>query len=205
MRISLRKALVPVTAAAVFGWAGVAHATIVDLGTTSPITVASAFNFTGALSFSSSPSDIKEVFDTKNPNTTDFKDNFIPQDTGTIATGIRTVFGLGPSVTLTLTLDDESPTGSPYSQTDSAGFNFVAIHNAQAELIFEYSTSQTSFDLSGYGSSAFSNARFYSASGGPFPVGPIPEPATWAMMILGFFGVGFMAYRRKSQMSLRLV
>jgi hypothetical protein len=28
---------------------------------------------------------------------------------------------------------------------------------------------------------------------------PVPEPATWAMMILGFFGVGFMAYRRKGQ------
>jgi hypothetical protein len=32
----------------------------------------------------------------------------------------------------------------------------------------------------------------------------VPEPSTWAMMILGFFGVGFMAYRRRSQMSLRL-
>jgi hypothetical protein len=40
---------------------------------------------------------------------------------------------------------------------------------------------------------------------GGFPVGSIPEPSTWAMMILGFFGVGFVAYRRKSQMSLRLV
>jgi hypothetical protein len=28
-------------------------------------------------------------------------------------------------------------------------------------------------------------------------VTPIPEPATWAMMVLGFAGVGFMAYRRK--------
>ena len=27
----------------------------------------------------------------------------------------------------------------------------------------------------------------------------VPEPSTWAMMILGFMGVGFMAYRRKSQ------
>jgi hypothetical protein len=27
-------------------------------------------------------------------------------------------------------------------------------------------------------------------------VGGIPEPSTWAMMILGFAGVGFMAYRR---------
>jgi hypothetical protein len=25
----------------------------------------------------------------------------------------------------------------------------------------------------------------------------VPEPSTWAMMILGFGGVGFMAYRRK--------
>jgi hypothetical protein len=25
----------------------------------------------------------------------------------------------------------------------------------------------------------------------------VPEPSTWAMMILGFMGVGFMAYRRK--------
>jgi hypothetical protein len=35
-------------------------------------------------------------------------------------------------------------------------------------------------------------------------VGAIPEPSTWAMMILGFMGVGFMAYRRKSQATFRL-
>lgn len=27
----------------------------------------------------------------------------------------------------------------------------------------------------------------------------VPEPSTWAMMILGFIGVGFMAYRRKHE------
>jgi len=33
----------------------------------------------------------------------------------------------------------------------------------------------------------------------------VPEPSTWAMMILGFMSVGFMAYRRKSSsQSLRL-
>jgi hypothetical protein len=36
-------------------------------------------------------------------------------------------------------------------------------------------------------------------------VGGVPEPSTWAMMILGFFGVGFMAYRRRGQATLRLV
>jgi hypothetical protein len=32
----------------------------------------------------------------------------------------------------------------------------------------------------------------------------VPEPSTWAMMILGFLGVGFVAYRRKSGMALRV-
>jgi hypothetical protein len=31
---------------------------------------------------------------------------------------------------------------------------------------------------------------------------PVPEPSTWAMMILGFAGLGFMAYRRKSTTAL---
>ncbi len=33
----------------------------------------------------------------------------------------------------------------------------------------------------------------------------VPEPSTWAMMILGFFGVGFMAYRRNNRPVLRLI
>jgi hypothetical protein len=33
-------------------------------------------------------------------------------------------------------------------------------------------------------------------------VNAVPEPSTWAMMILGFAGVGFMAYRRKSKPAL---
>jgi hypothetical protein len=36
-------------------------------------------------------------------------------------------------------------------------------------------------------------------------VAPVPEASTWAMMILGFAGVGFIAYRRKSHYSVRLV
>jgi PEP-CTERM motif len=30
----------------------------------------------------------------------------------------------------------------------------------------------------------------------------VPEPSTWAMMILGFAGIGFMAYRRKTKPAL---
>ena len=37
-------------------------------------------------------------------------------------------------------------------------------------------------------------------------VAAVPEPATWAMMLLGFAGVGFMAYRRRSgNRAMRLV
>jgi hypothetical protein len=39
---------------------------------------------------------------------------------------------------------------------------------------------------------------------GAFVTSPVPEPSTWALMILGFCGVGFMAYRRKSKTMLRL-
>jgi hypothetical protein len=44
-------------------------------------------------------------------------------------------------------------------------------------------------------------ANFISETGN-FEIGvaaAVPEPSTWAMMILGFLGVGFMAYQRKQQ------
>jgi hypothetical protein len=49
---------------------------------------------------------------------------------------------------------------------------------------------------------SFNNSTALPSGSGP----DVPEPSTWAMMLLGFLGVGFMAYRRKSQgsSSLRL-
>ena len=35
-------------------------------------------------------------------------------------------------------------------------------------------------------------------------IAAIPEPSTWAMMLLGFLGLGFVAYRRKSHSILRI-
>jgi hypothetical protein len=40
-------------------------------------------------------------------------------------------------------------------------------------------------------------------SGGTSVTPGVPEPSTWAMMIFGFFGVGFMAYRRNRKPSFR--
>ncbi len=39
---------------------------------------------------------------------------------------------------------------------------------------------------------------------GDVSISAIPEPATWAMMILGFLGMGFVAYRRRSGAELRV-
>jgi hypothetical protein len=33
-------------------------------------------------------------------------------------------------------------------------------------------------------------------------VSAVPEPSTWAMLLIGFAGIGFMAYRRKSKLAL---
>jgi hypothetical protein len=41
-----------------------------------------------------------------------------------------------------------------------------------------------------------------SLEGGVIGTPAVPEPATWAMMILGFASIGFMAYRRKSKQAL---
>jgi hypothetical protein len=49
-------------------------------------------------------------------------------------------------------------------------------------------------------------AFFTDISGNTFSIGAVApavaEPSTWAMMILGFAGIGFMAYRRKSKPAL---
>jgi hypothetical protein len=46
----------------------------------------------------------------------------------------------------------------------------------------------------------------YKCKEGAMPaIAAVPDASTGAMMILGFMGVGFMAYRRKGQGQLRLV
>ncbi len=42
-------------------------------------------------------------------------------------------------------------------------------------------------------------------NGTPQNIDPVPEASTWAMMLIGFAGLGFLAYRRKQNASFRLV
>jgi len=81
-------------------------------------------------------------------------------------------------------------------------------------IVFGLDTTQAAaLDAFGPGIVLALSASFTNAQGGNdviqavqlTSVGAVPEPATWAMLILGFTGVGFMAYRRSRQDTLRLV
>jgi hypothetical protein len=70
-----------------------------------------------------------------------------------------------------------------------------------------------SFQFVGTGSDTFSVTSFNGPNynyfddlsvQGPAVVTAVPEASTWAMMLLGFAGVGFAAYRRKSTAKFRL-
>jgi hypothetical protein len=69
-----------------------------------------------------------------------------------------------------------------------------------ANNFFQLGVNTLEFDVVNYaqsgGNPAGLNVQFLTAA--------VPEPSTWAMMILGFLGVGFIAYRRKSEAVLRI-
>ena len=84
------------------------------------------------------------------------------------------------------------------------GLTVIGIHygggsrlgNATSFFKFNAGTGVDSFtfDING-----LSNAAVFSTGGDvPDPQGSVPEPATWAMMMLGFGAVGAMLRRRKS-------
>ena len=95
-------------------------------------------------------------------------------------------------------------------------YNFSSSDNASFFFINNFSGSLLCFNNSAFlcngGShsavdvSIASTSSFILESGnveiGVVGVAAVPEPSTWAMMLLGFAGVGFMAYRRKSKSAL---
>jgi hypothetical protein len=50
----------------------------------------------------------------------------------------------------------------------------------------------------GFGVVSDPNSANFGATGSPSPT--VPEPATWAMMLLGFAGLGFAGYRKAARM-----
>ena len=74
------------------------------------------------------------------------------------------------------------------------GSNLGAFEQFSGPDLFTGPTSAPSFNIGTF--------QLSSIASGPATltisaVAAVPEPSTWAMMVLGFAGVGFMAYRRK--------
>jgi hypothetical protein len=68
------------------------------------------------------------------------------------------------------------------------GTSFSGPANATGELKLYY-----------WDSNFGDNTQFVTAQ-----ISAVPEPSTWAMMILGFAGVGFLAYRRRNRTAVAL-
>jgi len=84
--------------------------------------------------------------------------------------------------TVTLSNGDSLTTaglGSVVNQPNNPAGYLIGLNLTPGATTVSFTTRETAFEF------AFAAAA--------------PEPSTWAMMILGFAGVGFMAYRRKSQ------
>jgi len=93
--------------------------------------------------------------------------------------------------------------------SDNAAYNF---RNTNSTLTFDpitgpfvVGTNTLHFILNNTGSGIFGgpsggHAALYFEGAVSFDtVSAVPEPSTWAMMLLGFAGVGFITYRRKSK------
>ena len=104
---------------------------------------------------------------------------------------VLTITGPGGSSPYNLQLIlDNTPLGGPlYQNSENLGFNFLGgpiNFNPNAHGLY-------TFDLKLFSSD---NQQLGDVS---IQVNAVPEPSTWAMLILGFAGIGFMAYRRKSR------
>ena len=107
-------------------------------------------------------------------------------------TGFVSTTGASGSIThddgATLIVGGDTLVNSP-GETVSDTSNFVAGSYTNAAFVLDY--------VEGNGVPAILN--FNLNEGVTTFASPVPEPSTWAMMIAGFFGLGFMAYRRKNQ------
>jgi hypothetical protein len=112
--------------------------------------------------------------------------------------------------------------GDPYVLTKAnTSFSLVGsgLTATSSQLLFDFSANFGNFTAVGFsplGAVGFDNyfgTETIVFAGSPHQsvalgnlvlgtVAAVPEPATWAMMILGFAGLGFMAYRRKDKLAL---
>ena len=136
---------------------------------------------------------------------------------GAIQQSITTVVGQAYLLTFDLSANPDHLDAHPDSRAlvAAAGatngvfvYNFDAPPNSKTNMNWAssyslYFTANSTSTLLSFTSAAPQNCCYGPALDN-VAVTAVPEASTWAMMILGFVGVGFMAYRRKRQATDRL-
>jgi hypothetical protein len=171
-----------------------ARADVLDLGTSSPLTITDIAGIT-SLAFSPTPdTDSKEadnnVTVAGNPT---FSGLFPNQNAATVQSGVASMFGI-PTSSLTFIALGSGGNAGAGTFTPGSPFNFVAIHQDSGEIVLDFATAQSSITF-GPSTPMLSDMNFFSATS----ISAVPEPSTWAMLLLGFIGLAF-AFRRKRQM-----
>ena len=131
-----------------------------------------------------------------NPSVQDSEPGYVPPYDLDVDTILDNIEGLGGTATFTL-LNDTFMSGLTVlgvhwgNNGDSTGRSITAFY------LFNLTGSSDTITLGNNGLGS-SNAQLYATGGA------VPEPATWAMMLLGFGGIGF-AMRRTRKESGRLL
>jgi hypothetical protein len=123
---------------------------------------------------------------------------FTPQNADTVKfTQFSTRGSLAADGIVTITVFDNF--NQSFTFTESANQNFAQIGVIALAGTNEWIQSVTvSADLASGGFNSVRQEGFGFATA-------VPEPSTWAMLIIGFAGVGFLAYRRRGEPQMRMI
>jgi choice-of-anchor C domain-containing protein len=140
---------------------------------------------------------------------------------GLVPGSIAQTFDVIPGQKYQVTFDlAGNPAGGPTLKTLTTTAGITALFSSfdtTGKSLSNMGWTPVSFDFTAIGStetltfasttSGDSGSSTYPTAFGPaldnVSVTAVPEPSTWAMMILGFLGIGFAAYRQMSRVSVR--
>ena len=143
--------------------------------------------------FSSASGSLSQSFNLASAGSVDYAFQVGRSETSCGCNDVGLTFGVRiDGVTVSTALPAFDPAGSNGPSVASLLSNYsgsLLLAAGAHELAFDFSRSAT-----GFGRSPFFVLDGVSVVS---QVTAVPEPSTWAMMLLGFAGVGFAAYRRK--------
>jgi hypothetical protein len=117
----------------------------------------------------------------------------LPADGSTLTPVSSAIIGGGPTW---------SPLGSYSGACWNAGCGYTGWINAQYS-IGSSGSYKVVFGVTNWGDTIYdSGLAFASVTSGGTPITGVPEASTWAMMLAGFAGLGFLGYRRNKAATL---